>query len=232
MASPRASMTDPAGSHAPSVRLPEKLAASAGLAACSVGEAAKAFSPERPGLARSFCLRVLRGLPLRRRRRNSEPVSPTRAGWAQRIYSSYVASRKWKRAAAPRGLKSGTDHVFRFRRLHGQLFAALCQLTRKPKEAYAYGSILALRFLVSRWIAHRRQAVFHDLSNCHHCGYGAFSGGLAGDSCSQHVAWCREGRLRGFGSSFRSSRLSLRYQPPPPCWRGGNSYEGLNPEKR
>ena len=88
-------MTDPAGNLVASVRLPEKLAASAGLAACSFGEAARAFSPECPNLARSFCLRVLRGLPLRRRRRNhSGPVSPTRAGWAQRIYSSYVASRK------------------------------------------------------------------------------------------------------------------------------------------
>jgi hypothetical protein len=49
------------------------------------------------------------------------------------------------------------------------------QLTKKPKEAYAYWSILGRRFLVSRWIAHRRKAVFHDLSNCHHGGYGALS---------------------------------------------------------
>src|SRR6185503_17368525 len=43
--------------------------------ACSFGEAARAFSPECPGLARSFCLRVLRGVPLRRQ---PELISPTR----------------------------------------------------------------------------------------------------------------------------------------------------------
>src|SRR2546421_4666048 len=79
LAAPRrllASMSDPAGSLRPSVRLPEKLAAQA--AACSFGEAAKAFSPERPNLARSFCLRVCGTFPLRRRLSfHFGPVSPT-----------------------------------------------------------------------------------------------------------------------------------------------------------